>query len=68
MIYKNRNLMNADGSVSVQLLARCIAEHLKELPRLKKLDDYMDGKHDILKRHMDDSFQIISWWQIMQNI
>jgi len=47
--------MNTDGSVSVQLLARCVTEHLKELPRLKKLDDYVDGKHAILKRQLDSS-------------
>lgn len=53
MIYKNRDLLNADGSVPVKLLARCIEEHLKELPRLKKLNDYMDGQHDILRRHLE---------------
>lgn len=55
MIYKNRNLLNTDGSVPVALLVRCIEEHLRELPRLKKLSDYMDGEHDILRRHLDDS-------------
>lgn len=55
MIYKNRNLLNENGSVPVTLLARCIEEHLKELPRLKKLSDYMDGNHAILRRHLDDS-------------
>lgn len=53
MIYKNRDLLNADGSVPVKLLSRCIEEHLKELPRLKKLNDYMDGQHDILRRHLE---------------
>lgn len=46
--------MNADGSVPVELLARCIEEHRKELPRLNKLNDYMDGQHAILRRHLDD--------------
>ncbi len=55
MIYKNRNMLNTDNSVPVKLLARCIEEHLKELPRLKKLNDYMDGQHFILHRHLDDS-------------
>ena len=55
MIYKNRNLLNADGSVPAALLARCVEEHLKELPRLEKLNDYMDGKHSILNRCLDDS-------------
>lgn len=54
MIYKNRKLMNADDSVPVELLVRCVEEHLKELPRLKKLNDYMDGRHDILHRYLED--------------
>lgn len=36
-------------------MARCIEEHLKELPRLNKLNDYMDGQHAILRRQLDDS-------------
>ncbi|MGN1144922.1 MAG: phage portal protein [Acetatifactor sp.] len=39
----------------VELLEACIEQHLKEIPRLQKLDDYFDGEHDILKRVLDDS-------------
>lgn len=46
--------MNADGSVPVALIAKCIEQHLKDIPRLKKLDDYVDGRHEILKRILDE--------------
>lgn len=52
MILKNRNLLNEDGSIPVPLICRCIFEHEKQASRLDKLNDYMDGKHDILKRTM----------------
>ena len=55
MIYKARSLMNSDGTIPPTLLAKCIEQHMKELPRLEKLDDYVDGRHEILKRYFEDS-------------
>lgn len=54
MIFKNRKLLNADGSASAELVAKCIAAHLKEVPRLSRLYDYYNGQHDILGRILDD--------------
>lgn len=53
MILKSRRLLNKDGSIPVSLISRCIYEHEQQASRLDKLNDYMDGKHDILKRHID---------------
>lgn len=55
MIYKDRSLMNPDGTIPEILLAKCIEQHMKELPRLERLDNYVDGRHDILRRYFDDS-------------
>lgn len=55
MIYKNRALMNGDGTVPAILLAKCIEQHMREIPRLEKLDNYVDGRHEILKRYFEDS-------------
>lgn len=55
MIYKNRSLMNQDGSVPMELLKKCIEQHMRGIPRLEKLDDYMDGRHQILRRYFEDS-------------
>lgn len=52
MILKNRRLLNADGSIPVALICRCIYEHELKASRLDKLNDYVDGKHDILKRNL----------------
>ena len=59
MILKDRSLLNKDGSISVELLCRCIIEHENSASRLNKLNDYMDGKHEILNRKMagDSSIQ-----------
>ncbi len=55
MIYKNRGLMAPEGTVPMELLGKCIEQHMKEIPRLEKLDDYMDGRHRILHRYFEDS-------------
>lgn len=52
MILKSRRLLNADGSIPVALICRCIYEHEMKASRLNKLNDYVDGKHDILKRNL----------------
>lgn len=54
MILKDRRLLNEDGSIPVTLICRCIKEHMEQVRRLDKLNDYMDGRHDILRRHMAD--------------
>ncbi len=55
MIYKNRSLMASDGTVPMELLEKCIKQHMKEIPRLEKLDNYMDGRHKILGRYFEDN-------------
>lgn len=52
MILKDRGLLNEDGSIPVELICRCVEEHEKKSKRLDNLNDYVDGKHDILKRKM----------------
>ena len=54
MILKDRGLLSDDGSIPVRLLCRCITEHEMEAKRLNKLNDYMDGKHEILRRRMSE--------------
>ncbi len=68
MIYKDRSLMNGDGTIPPTLLAKCIEQHMKELPRLEKLDDYVDGRHEILKRYFEVPSPITAWWPTMRNI
>ena len=52
---RDRKYMNEDGRPSAALLTSCINEQIKEAGRLKKLDDYYHGKHDILKRRFSDA-------------
>ena len=57
MIIKNRDLtFNVDGAINVKMIANCISEHLKEVPRLQKLKDYYDGKHAILNRTKSNNY------------
>lgn len=57
MIIKNRALtFNVDGAINVKMIANCISEHLKEVPRLQKLRDYYDGKHAILNRQKSSDY------------
>lgn len=52
MILKDRGLLNKDGSIPIELICRCVEEHEDKAERLDKLNRYVDGKHDILKRRM----------------
>lgn len=55
MILKDRELLNEDGSIPVELICRCIQEHEEKAARLEKLNKYVDGDHAILHRHMADN-------------
>lgn len=52
MIQKDRGLLNEDGSIPVELICRCVEEHEAKAGRLDKLNKYVDGEHDILKRRL----------------
>ena len=54
MIQKDRAFLNEDGSIPAALLCRCIEEHEQKVSRLNKLNDYVDGKHAILKRSIPE--------------
>ncbi len=54
MIQKDRAFLNEDGSIPAALLCRCIEEHEQKAGRLNKLNDYVDGKHAILKRSIPE--------------
>ena len=48
---RDRSLLDADGNISNKLLFSCIKEHKQEVEkRLKLLNDYYDGEHEIKNR------------------
>ena len=49
-IIKDRDLLNEDGSVPVELLVKCFENHNRIKMRYEKMHRYYDGKHDILHR------------------
>lgn len=49
-IIKDRDLLNEDGSVPVELLVKCFEKHNGMQKRYEKMHRYYDGKHDILNR------------------
>lgn len=49
-ILKDRELMNEDGSIPMELLVKCIENHNAMVDRYIKLDSYYDGRHEILNR------------------
>jgi SPP1 family phage portal protein len=51
-IIRSREYMPDENYVSIELLRSCITEHRKEIKRYKRLDDYYEGKHDILTRDL----------------
>lgn len=55
MIIKDRELLNDDGSVPIELLTKCIQNHITMISRLDKLNDYYDGEHEILKRNLKNN-------------
>lgn len=53
-IYKDRDLLNEDGSIPSELLAKCIENHIAVSDRYMKLNDYYEGRHGILNRTFDN--------------
>lgn len=49
-IVKDRSLLNEDGSIPMQLLVKCLEEHRGLIDRYEMLNNYYDGKHEILNR------------------
>lgn len=49
-IIKDRDLLNDDGSIPVELIKKCIDNHKAMIDRYNKLDSYYDGGHKILSR------------------
>lgn len=49
-IIKDRDLLNEDGSVPVELLVKCFENHNRMKMRYEKMHRYYDGEHDILHR------------------
>ena len=54
-IIKDRDLLNADGSIPIILISKCLEEHKKMTDRYKKLYDYYDGEHKIIGRTFSNS-------------
>ncbi|WEG74403.1 phage portal protein [Vagococcus intermedius] len=57
-IKMDRELAGDVNKPSAEVLAYCIAEHLKEVDRLNNLSDYYDGKHEILTRKKESSKEL----------
>lgn len=51
-IIKDRDLLNEDGSIPIELVVKCIEEHSTMRQRYKKLDAYYEGDHEILNRSL----------------
>lgn len=54
-IIKDRDLLNEDGSIPIELIRKCIDNHKAMIDRYKKLDSYYDGEHKILARTLSNS-------------
>ena len=55
MIIKDRELLNEDGSVPIELLVKCIQNHRSNVERLDLLNNYYDGEHRIKQRQFNNS-------------
>ena len=53
-IVKDRSLLNEDGSIPINLLSKCIEEHKGLISRYEVLNNYYDGKHEILNRRFNN--------------
>ncbi|AYE35684.1 phage portal protein [Clostridium septicum] len=53
-IYKDRELVNEDGTIPEKLLIKCLEEHNLQKIRYLELLDYYEGKHKILNRVMSN--------------
>ncbi len=58
MILKDRSFLGENGNIPVELICRCIEEHELQAKRLDKLNRYVDGEHDILRRTLQNSANI----------
>ena len=54
MIVKDRELLNEDGSIPIQLLVKCIENNETMKIRYERLEEYYKGKHDILNRTLSN--------------
>ena len=55
MIIKDRDLLNDDGSIPVDLLSKCMDNHNSMIERYTKLDSYYNGNHEILNRTLSSN-------------
>lgn len=53
-IVKDRSLLNEDGSIPIELLSKCLEDHKGLVDRYEVLNNYYDGKHEILNRVFDN--------------
>lgn len=53
-IIKDRDLLNKDGSIPIELLNKCIENHKTMQSRYELLSNYYDGKHKILNRTLSN--------------
>lgn len=53
-IVKDRSLLNQDGSIPIELLSKCLEDHKGLVDRYEVLNNYYDGKHEILNRVFDN--------------
>lgn len=53
-IVKDRSLLNEDGSIPIELLSKCLDDHKGLVDRYEVLNNYYDGKHEILNRVFDN--------------
>lgn len=53
-IIKDRDLLNEDGSVPIELLVKCFENHNEIKLRYEKMHRYYDGMHDILNRTLSN--------------
>ncbi len=51
----DKDLLNSDGSISLALLSKCLANHAELLDRYNKLYNYYDGEHRIKERTLSNS-------------
>ena len=51
-IYKDRELLNEDGTIPERLIEKCLSEHKSMIGRYTELLNYYDGNHKILNRRM----------------
>ncbi len=53
-IYKDRELLNNDETIPIELLTKCLENHAALKRRYEVLRSYYDGKHEILNRTFDN--------------